>query len=295
MKKSGKGHFIAGFLLGAVMFGGSIAFAAGITASPTTSKILVDGKEVKVEAYNINGRNYLQLRDMAAVVDFGVIWDGDNNQVLIYPGLRYDPDAHLAAQTPQAAHSPTVAPSPTPTVSTASKVKIYTDENKPVLGETPGKILIDPDAPIGLGYEYYYEPYWYGLIGECAWYAPARFTEVNGISLNIRPLGYIKDWLDTAAKYDDLEIIRNVAEIRNYSIAIFPQNTQSTGHVVFIEYVERDSNGKPLNIYFTEANGANTLNKGQFDPGYDGIVQMLSFEDFINKPGGLAGYIAPKK
>ena len=90
--KKGTTGFIAGFVLGAMLFGGVAAYAAGIIANPTTSKILVDGKDVNVTAYNIEGRNYLQLRDMAAAVDFSVVWDGGGNRVLIDTGRGYDPN-----------------------------------------------------------------------------------------------------------------------------------------------------------------------------------------------------------
>ncbi|MDR2360440.1 MAG: hypothetical protein LBD85_04050, partial [Oscillospiraceae bacterium] len=46
------------------------------TATPTTSKITLDGKEVSLTAYNIGGNNYFKLRDIGAAFDFGVDWDG---------------------------------------------------------------------------------------------------------------------------------------------------------------------------------------------------------------------------
>ena len=107
--KKGTTGFIAGFVLGAVMFGGVAAYAAGIIANPTTSKILVDGKDVNVTAYNIEGRNYLQLRDMAAAVDFSVVWDGGGNRVLIDTGRGYDPNEQYVPEmsTVPAASRPT--------------------------------------------------------------------------------------------------------------------------------------------------------------------------------------------
>ena len=64
-----------GFLLGAVVFGGGAAYATGILAVPSTHAVTVDGVPVSVEAYTINGNNYFKLRDIAALVDFGVNWD----------------------------------------------------------------------------------------------------------------------------------------------------------------------------------------------------------------------------
>lgn len=53
-----------------------------VEASPTASKVLVNGKEVAFEAYTINGYNYFKLRDIAKVVSgtekqFEVAWDND--------------------------------------------------------------------------------------------------------------------------------------------------------------------------------------------------------------------------
>ena len=47
------------------------------------SAIYLDGEEVELEAYNINGNNYFKLRDVAKVFDFGVIWNGELNQIEI--------------------------------------------------------------------------------------------------------------------------------------------------------------------------------------------------------------------
>ena len=44
-------------------------------ASPTSSRIYMDGKEVQFTAYNIGGNNYFKLRDISEAFDFGVEWD----------------------------------------------------------------------------------------------------------------------------------------------------------------------------------------------------------------------------
>ena len=62
MKKSL--YLIAGILIGAALTGGSAAVAAGITAERSHHRVVVDGKEVQMEAYVINGNNYVKLRDM---------------------------------------------------------------------------------------------------------------------------------------------------------------------------------------------------------------------------------------
>lgn len=59
MKKSL--YLIAGILIGITLFGGTSVLAAGITAERSTNRIYVDGQEVHLTAYNINGNNYVML------------------------------------------------------------------------------------------------------------------------------------------------------------------------------------------------------------------------------------------
>ena len=58
----------------------TVTYPTVTTAKPTTSKILINGKEVKFEAYNINDNNYFKLRDVALALrgtekQFEVIWN----------------------------------------------------------------------------------------------------------------------------------------------------------------------------------------------------------------------------
>ena len=53
------------------------------------SKIYVNGEEIALEAYTINGNNYFKLRDVAKVFDFGVSWNGDLNQIVIDTAVDY--------------------------------------------------------------------------------------------------------------------------------------------------------------------------------------------------------------
>ena len=51
-----------------------------VTAKPTASKVLVNGKEVAFDAYNISDNNYFKLRDIALQISgtekqFEVQWD----------------------------------------------------------------------------------------------------------------------------------------------------------------------------------------------------------------------------
>ena len=69
-------YFVAGMLTGAVLFGGSVAYAAGVIAERSTNTIYIDGQRMELEAYSINGANYLKLRDVGKAVGFNVYWDG---------------------------------------------------------------------------------------------------------------------------------------------------------------------------------------------------------------------------
>ena len=85
--KRGISNFVLGVACGAVLFGGGTALAAGVLATPTAEigqRVTVDGKEVKVEAYNINGYNYFRLGDLAEQIGFGLAWDEATSTVQIY-------------------------------------------------------------------------------------------------------------------------------------------------------------------------------------------------------------------
>jgi len=62
------------------------------TATFTSSKIYLDGKEVSFTAYNIGGNNYFKLRDIGETFDFNVSWDGANNRIVINTSESYTRD-----------------------------------------------------------------------------------------------------------------------------------------------------------------------------------------------------------
>ena len=73
MKKSIP-SFVVGLLCGMTLFGGSVAYAAGVMATPTWQPIYVDGQQVSMTAYNIGGNNFVKLRDIGQMVGFNVYW-----------------------------------------------------------------------------------------------------------------------------------------------------------------------------------------------------------------------------
>ena len=79
---SGKAYTTAG---GEMAAGGTKAQSA----APATAKILVDGKEVSLTAYNIGGNNYFKLRDVGEVFDFGIGWDAASSTITIDTSTGY--------------------------------------------------------------------------------------------------------------------------------------------------------------------------------------------------------------
>ena len=67
---------------------------AALVAKPTSSTVLVNGKNVAFDAYNINDNNYFKLRDLAYILSgsekqFAVGWDGVNNAISLTSGQPY--------------------------------------------------------------------------------------------------------------------------------------------------------------------------------------------------------------
>ena len=89
---------LTGLLIGAALTGGSAAVAAGIMAERSHHRVVVDGKEVQMEAYVINGNNYVKLRDMGKAVGFEVYWDSDAKCVQVKSGIPYTGEAPAKAE-----------------------------------------------------------------------------------------------------------------------------------------------------------------------------------------------------
>ena len=81
--------FIAGLLAGAMLFGGGIAYAvSGVLAERSPQAVYVDGQRVELEAYLIDGSNYVKLRDVGQTTNaINVYWDG--SAVQIQSGVPY--------------------------------------------------------------------------------------------------------------------------------------------------------------------------------------------------------------
>ena len=90
MKRTSFRSLIIGILIGAILAGGASAIASGIIAEPTKWKFFADGKPVSIEAYNIDGANYMKVRDVLELVDTGVWFDAAKFEAYIERDKKYD-------------------------------------------------------------------------------------------------------------------------------------------------------------------------------------------------------------
>ncbi len=94
-----RGSFAAGFLTCLLLAGvTTTAYAAGIVAERSTHRVVVDGKEAQMEAYVINGSNYVRLRDIGKAVGFEVYWDSENGCVQVESRKPYTGEAPAKAE-----------------------------------------------------------------------------------------------------------------------------------------------------------------------------------------------------
>ncbi len=66
----------------------------GVPATPTTSKVIINGQTVEFEAYNIYDNNYFKLRDIAKALtgtekQFEVTWNGEKNLIDLISNKAY--------------------------------------------------------------------------------------------------------------------------------------------------------------------------------------------------------------
>ena len=93
-----RGSFAAGFLTCLLLAGvTSTALAAGITAERSNHRVFVDEREVQMEAYVINGSNYVKLRDIGKAVGFNIYWDSDAKCVQVESKKPYTGEAPAEA------------------------------------------------------------------------------------------------------------------------------------------------------------------------------------------------------
>jgi hypothetical protein len=70
--------------------------SGALVAAPTSSTVIVNGRRVAFDAYNIGGNNYFKLRDLAYTLNgtekqFEVGWDSAANAITLTAGAAYTP------------------------------------------------------------------------------------------------------------------------------------------------------------------------------------------------------------
>jgi len=76
MKKRNSAGLLAAGVLAGMLIGTPTVQAAAeyLKALPSAAPIYVDGRQMDMEAYSINGNTYVKLRDVGAAVGFNVYW-----------------------------------------------------------------------------------------------------------------------------------------------------------------------------------------------------------------------------
>ena len=88
-----------------------------LNAMTSAQTFYMDGHQIYLEAYSINGNNYVKLRDIGQAVNFNVSYDAQTNSVRIAPNEPYSEDAPaVPAVTPTVTPTtPAVTPTTPPT------------------------------------------------------------------------------------------------------------------------------------------------------------------------------------
>jgi len=66
---------------------------SGTQATLSVFDIQMDGVKANLTAYNINGSNYIKLRDVGQTFNIGVVYDPDTNTVNVDVTKGYTPEA----------------------------------------------------------------------------------------------------------------------------------------------------------------------------------------------------------
>lgn len=91
---------LTGAVLGASLASPAANAATGFfQAQRTSHPIYVDGKQVELETYAINGSNYVKLRDIGQAVGFEVYWDGSAARIVSSQPYTGSPPAQESVST----------------------------------------------------------------------------------------------------------------------------------------------------------------------------------------------------
>ena len=82
-------NFLSGLIIGVtISCAFSVAAASGVIANITSQLFFLNDTKIELDAYNINGSNYIKLRDIAALFDTDIAYDEKTNSV--YIGSHHD-------------------------------------------------------------------------------------------------------------------------------------------------------------------------------------------------------------
>lgn len=100
MKKTSIISLALGMVLG-ISLAGPFAQAAEafLQAWPSTQEFFVDGRRVEMEAYTINGRNYVKLRDIGREAGFNVSYDPFMNAAIVNTHEPYSDESQAVPAT----------------------------------------------------------------------------------------------------------------------------------------------------------------------------------------------------
>ena len=91
-KRKSVALLLTGILLGTAISGPAVR--AGLQVGPSSQKFYVNGERIRLQAYNINGSNYVRLRDVGKAAGFEVEYDAATDSV--YIGGRPTEESRLA-------------------------------------------------------------------------------------------------------------------------------------------------------------------------------------------------------
>lgn len=100
------GLVLCGLVLGLSLSAPAARAVESLKATLSTNRIYVDGQEVRLAAYNINGNNYVMLRDIGRAVGFNVYWDSDAKCVQVESGKPYTGEAPAKAENTKSTEQP---------------------------------------------------------------------------------------------------------------------------------------------------------------------------------------------
>ena len=91
------GLVLCGLALGLSLSAPAAQAVESLKATLSTNRILVDGQEVRLTAYNINGNNYVMLRDIGRAVGFNIYWNSDAKCVQVESEKPYTGEAPVTS------------------------------------------------------------------------------------------------------------------------------------------------------------------------------------------------------